>query len=841
MAISKKMKRLLCLALVCLMLTPIISFATTDNTDTKTEDTDNPANTGDTDTTTGDTAGDTTTPVADGEATWIDNLNSGATQAASVDKEAVLKEKEFLNLPFYERQKLSKEASVVAASKEDIEGHSYVCSNGGYELYLKQDCLSILIRDEKTGAIMRSTLTPEQAVARGYQQNMYDTVTSGLLVQPIKYDANAVTSRFGQYETGILTPVTEDCIKVEEFKEDGKVVGFTAHINFANYGFEFDLIVKLSENGALSWEIPDSTMKENNESYLMADLYVFPLFGYTDRGDREGYMILPDGNGITVKYEDNFQDGAAKYKTAYMKQVYGYDIGLDTTTTSTVTTAEGIEAVRDFTNESEEVVIPYFGAVHSDTGIAMVGLIEKGEYGAYIQGIINGINRCFENYVSPKFVYRVTYVEYTDNVGTSERKTTSEERLIKDAKVTYMLASGEEANYSGLANKLREHLLDIGSIEVKENQKFDIRLDFLGVDKETFLVFRRNVVATTTEDIKEIVNRLSELGVENILAIYEGWQEDGVYNLPIYDFDADSDIGGNSGITDLIEEFEKDEKVKLYLMQDMLTINTSMTSSVFTSINTFSGKTYERFEMFNEVFDTFRILYPHKSEQYIKELVEEFLDDGVNSVAFSGISDTLFVYQYEKKEYTRQDTMDYYTNALKDASDKGMDIILEAPYMYLWKYTDAYLDFTLGSSMYVYASEEIPFLSSVLKGTMNMYSEYINFEANSTEYFLKLVETGVLPSFLITKESPAVLQYTNSNWIYSSEYDKYEETIVEYYTKLKEVNDKVAGEFIVKHEKLDSGVSITTYSNGVKVYVNFSDVDVTVDDMTIEAESYIVR
>lgn len=31
MVISKKMKRLLCLAVVCLMLTPIISFATTDN------------------------------------------------------------------------------------------------------------------------------------------------------------------------------------------------------------------------------------------------------------------------------------------------------------------------------------------------------------------------------------------------------------------------------------------------------------------------------------------------------------------------------------------------------------------------------------------------------------------------------------------------------------------------------------------------------------------------------------------------------------------------------------------------------------------------------------------
>lgn len=839
MVINKKMKRLLCLALVCLMLTPIISFATTDSTDANTENTGDTTVDNNTDVTTDDTtAGNTVTTTTEG--TWIDTGKSNASEAATVPEEDVLAEKEFLNLPYYERQAISKEQAIVATSKEDIEGHSYVCSGGGYELYLYEEKMSIIIRDEETGAILRSTLTPTQAVARNYTQTMYDTVTSGVLVQPITYNKDASTSRFGNYSTGILTPLKEGYVSTEELKEDGKVVGFTAHINFTEYGFEFDIIVKLTEEGALSWEIPEDTIKETNENYLMADLYVFPLLGYTDRGDRDGYMILPDGNGITIDYDDYFQDGEPKYKTAYLKRVYGSDVGLSGIS-QTTTLGDTLESSRDFTTSSEEITIPYFGVVHSDTQIAMVGIIEEGEYGGYIHGMINGINRSFENYVSTRFEYRTLYQEFMDNVGSSERWKTSEGRMIGDIKVTYLLTSGEDATYSGLANKLRSHLLNTGIINANEDQEFDVRLDFLGVDKENFMVFRRNVVATTAEDIRDILGQLSELGVTNVLAVYEGWQDDGVYNVPIYEFDADSDVGGNKAIEELISDLEEGGTVSLYLMQDMLTINTSMTSSVYTSINGYTGKTYERYEMYNEVFTTFRYLYPHKSEEYIKDITNDFLDSGIKNAAFSGISDNMFVYIYDKKEYTRQDTMEHYANAIKDSKDNGMSIILESPYMYLWKYTDAYLDFTIGSSMYVYASHEIPFLSSVLKGSLKMYSEYINFEANSTEYFLKLVETGVLPSFLITKESPEVLQYTNSNWNYSSEYDKYEDTIAEYYSKLKEINDKVQGEYIVNHEKLDSDVSITTYSNGVKVYVNFSDVDVTVDGMTIEAESYSVR
>ena len=835
------------------MLTPIISFATTDNTGSDADNNDaqtNVDNPGDnTEGETGDNqTGDENNEggnTSDTEKTWIDNLNSGASQAATADEAAVLEYREFLKLPEAQRKELSKENGIVETSKEDIEEHKYICTRGGYELYFKADTFSVIIRDEKTGAVIRSTMTQNEAVAKGYNQSAYDFATNGLLIHYIEYAKDSGTSRYGQYtETAGVYATMENCkVTTEEIKEGGDVIGITAHLDYEKYGFKLDVILTMEEKGALKVEVPKSTMSETNSAYMMAEFYVLHMLGYSDRGDREGYLILPDGNGIIVRNEDFFKDGSGKYKAQFIKQAYGSDIGIDTTTTSSSSGAAGtgIQGTRNFTNAAEVLNMPYFGTVFEDTEIAVLGIVEEGEYGATIMGNINGVNRSFENYNFAKFVYRSLYNEYTDSVGGTERRTTTKDRMIDDITVTYLLTSGDEATYAGLASKLRDELIEEGIISASQKEDFDLRIDFFGIDKEDFLIFRRNVVATTTDDIREIVGTLSDKGVTNILAVYQGWQKDGVYNVPIYKFKADSDIGGNSGIKDLYEEFEENGNVDFFLIQDMTTINTSLTSSVFTSVSALTGRTYESTQRFNEVFKTFRFLYPYKTKEYMDDLVEDLIDSDIKNVAFSGMSENLFCYQDDKENYTRQTSMKYYEDALKNAKDKGMNVALQSPFMYLWKYTDAYLDFGIGSSMYVYATEEIPFVSSVLKGTINLYSEYINFEANSTEYFLKLVETGVAPSFLITKESPEVFQNTNSNWIYSSEYEKYEEQIIEYYNELKAINDKVKGEYIVNHEKLDSNVSITTYSNGVKVYVNFSDVDVKVDDMTIEAESYSVR
>lgn len=138
----------------------------------------------------------------------------------------------------------------------------------------------------------------------------------------------------------------------------------------------------------------------------------------------------------------------------------------------------------------------------------------------------------------------------------------------------------------------------------------------------------------------------------------------------------------------------------------------------------------------------------------------------------------------------------------------------------------------------MYVDEEVPFMSMVLKGVVPMYSDYVNFEANKQKFLLQMVESGVYPSFYLTAENSSKLIRTNSADLYSTEYTTYKDSIIDYDKQLRELNSVLGDANIVKHEILDNGVKAVTYSNGIKVYVNYSDSQQTAEGVTVEAMSY---
>lgn len=103
-----------------------------------------------------------------------------------------------------------------------------------------------------------------------------------------------------------------------------------------------------------------------------------------------------------------------------------------------------------------------------------------------------------------------------------------------------------------------------------------------------------------------------------------------------------------------------------------------------------------------------------------------------------------------------------------------------------------------------------------------------------------MVETGNYPSFYITKESASELIYTNSSDIYSSQYDVYRDDIIQYTKELKAVYEAVAGARIVDHKIINGSVRAVTYSNGVRIYLNYGSTAYTLDGMSIDAMSYKV-
>lgn len=689
-----------------------------------------------------------------------------------------------------------------------IKDYELMAENDTYKLYLYEPRFSILLENKETGKIMESTLSDEKDDGEsnvGWNGRM----KSGINITVIQNEQNTLQADM------VTTQNTIQTTKIDN--------GFSSKIYFTPY--QFGLTVNVTLDGKdLVVNVPDDSVIEEKEGTYISTVSLFPFMGYSHLGDQPGYMLIPDGNGALI----NLDNKEGRYTTGFSQMIYGDDSGFVNSDKKTYLWDE-----LDMLQNANRVMAPIFGMAHTTDQQGYLAVVEKGEKRAYIEAQPNGAmvnyNRCYA-----RFLLRDVFVQPLNNSSSGSVRRYEEDRTHSDLQVRYMLLTGDEANYSSMATKYREYLLN-NKLLVKKDSSYNSRIDFLGTDRENFLLGTRAVTMTTTEQVQSIYSELKNAGITSLLTVYKGWQDGGLYDLPISKFDADSHIGGDSDLEDLVKESET-SGYKVYLYNDALRLNPSTNMFNFNTVKLVNKRAFEE-EVWADVYKKFNYLTPESTTEDFTDFTESMAKDDLNRIAVAGISDTLFSYSYRSAYYSRNYTADAYS-ALLDSVDEKADMVLEQPNAYLWKNTDAYLDMPLGSSDYMYMDEEIPFMSMVLKGVIPMYSDYVNFEANKQKFLLQMAESGVYPSFYLTAENSSKLIRTNSANLYSTEYSTYKDSIIDYDKQLRELNTVLGDANIIKHETMDNGVKVVTYSNGIKVYVNYTEAQQTVDGVTVEAMSY---
>lgn len=691
-----------------------------------------------------------------------------------------------------------------------IKDYEMVAENQNYRMYYYEDRLSVILQNKETGKYMYSTLM--DAEDDGYSNAQWNAyMKSGI-------SCNIIVDTIEGTQLDLVT--TENTISTKKITN-----GVEVKVKYPDYGLGYTANIVL-DGDKLNVTIPDDSIVEEKEDTYFASISLFPFMGYTYMDVQKGYMLVPDGNGALI----NLDNKEGRYSSGFIQNVYGADQGFGSSGSSSLMWDDF-----DIVNDPYQVLAPIFGMAHLDDQLAYLAVIEGGDKRATIQADPNGAsvnyNRCFA-----RFTMRTVFTQPLNNSGSSGVQTVEADRSHDDLSVSYLLLSGDDANYSGMATAYRNYLLENGLVN-KADTDYNTRVDFLGTEREEFLIGTKAVPVTTVEQMSEMFNELQGSGVSSLLSVYKGWQKGGLYNIPISKYKADSHIGGTSHLTDFIKESAK-KNYDIYLYNNALEINVDQNSFTYDAAKRIN-KTNLEINTNQQVFDTFYYQLPSRTDSNLDDFVSSYTKKDVNNLAVAGITDTLFSYSSKGRYYSRKDTAEKYGDVLKDVK-ANTNLVLEQPFAYLWQYTDAVLDMPLGSSGYMYLDENVPFLSMVLKGVVPMYSEYVNFEANKTEYFLKMVESGVYPSFYLTYENSSSLIYTNSNDLYSTEFETYKETVEEYDKELRAVAEQVGDANISKHEILDNGVTKVTYSNGVVIYVNYSDSIATVDGVTIQAMSYEV-
>ncbi|MBQ3486328.1 MAG: hypothetical protein IJA77_12590 [Clostridia bacterium] len=563
----------------------------------------------------------------------------------------------------------------------------------------------------------------------------------------------------------------------------------------------------------------DDVVLLSETSYTAAGLYIFPFLGYSYMGEDEGYMIIPDGQGAIIKLENN----EGRYKNPFSRQVYGVNIGVD----GEVHSASTVPV--------ENVIMPVFGMVHTADQIGFLGVIEEGDYAANIMAYMNGNTVSNFDWICAKYTYRLVYNQPMGMNGSAAAGTvptrTAKARSM-DITQHFLLEDGDNASYAGLAVAYRNYLIDQGTFAGASDRPFDVQLDFLGMERENYIFGKQDVVMTSFETAGNILRELKANGVDEMAVVLRGWQDQGLTGgVPVEGFNPARSLGGKSGLNAL-REYAEAEGIDLALEADVLSLNVethpTLTYSAYKQI---TSKTYER-PTFGKVYSTLQYLTPSVSADKAANVVRELNANAVKGVSFTGITQLLADYHFKDAYHDTTEMAEIYAGIAKNAGE-NLTVTLSSPNAYLWPYADVLSDLPIGGSDHAYTDAEIPFLAIALSGQVPYYAEYVNFQANTHEFFLHLMEQGARPAFLLTWEDPIELQDTNSSDIYSSRYELYQEMIQTWYKDLNSLHEAVGEDgAIVNHERSGNMVRVT-WDNGTQVYLNFGDKEASFDDVTL--------
>ena len=693
---------------------------------------------------------------------------------------------------------------------EASEDYVVVAESETYKLWYYEPRFSIKLENKKTGVVMESTVSDEN-VKGDPNKSWTGYIQSGIVIFAIVGTVNTYQVDMNTCKNTIETVAIDN--------------GICATIYFEKYGFGLSVEVTL-EDDELVVRVPDGSIVEKKKNNYISTVSLFPMLGYSYLGEKDGYMLIPDGNGALIYLDDK----EGRYSSGFSRMIYGVDYGFEQTDNSSYLW-DRFETVTD----PNAVVAPIFGMAHTSCGQAYLAIVEGGEERCSIEAQPNGVmvdyNRCFA-----RFLLRDVFVQPLNNSNSGTVKTVENDRLHADLQVRYCLLSGEEANYTGMANTYRDYLLE-NALVAQTDCGYNTRVDILGSDREEFLLGTTAVTMTTTQQAAEIYEQLRQKGVQDVLSVYKGWQDGGAFSWPLSDYKADSAIGGTAALTELIKT-QGQQGYDIYLYNNATLVNDATTAFTFDVMKMVNKRTF-KIETRDQVYDLFYYLLPSKTGENLDRLAADLQKEGLDKMALTGITGTLFSFSSKGSYYSRTDTLASYLRSVC-AADEVLELVLENPNSYLWKYCSAYLDMPLGSSDFLYVDQDIPFLSMVLKGLLPMYSKYVNFEANKTENFLQMVESGVYPSFYLTWEETSQLLYTNSSNLYSLEFANYCDTVAEYDAALRAIAEKTGNARIAGHETLATGVVKVSYDNGVVIWVNYTESDYTADGITVGALSYKV-
>ncbi len=587
----------------------------------------------------------------------------------------------------------------------------------------------------------------------------------------------------------------------------------------------------LSEEGLVATILTDQITSDSG-NYQLTNISLLPYFASCGKVEG-GWFLVPDGSGAIIEFDE-------KQGKTYSQSIWGMDYAIESTVKA---------------NMMQNAGLPIFG-FHRQDG-AVLGTITGGAAVSTVQAEVYG-NEITQSHIYTEFLVKAFD---TSSIGEVSDKASfniyAQDSVEEYPQVTYLLFDSNETTYSDMARAYQEVLVKKGILgERLSGKTLPIYMDFTGYEvvDESFLgiATQSKTVLSTLEEVDDVLKELEKREIDGVHIRLKAYGNEGLYHTLSATFDLDKCVGTKKELNSLKEAVNKNGGT-LYLennpsivysegkpFKKMTHAVRSLKKTVVEAIDydlvakTNAEAAYEYYLMSPAYFTSL-------TEQFVRTFIKKCESADGYGYSWSDYGAKMWSDFHHSTPFDRTQAVDAANQAAKVAGETFEKVMTDGSNAYALPRVQTMLNMPLTCSDLNSESYSVPFYQMVIHGYKTYAGAPLNTGADMERAYLATIETGagLYYSYYTAKEQP--LKETQAGTlIYPTGIDDSYETMERQYREASDILNHLQGQLMTNHERVEEDVFVTTYEDGTKIGVNYSNKDVTVEKKCIPAKGFAV-
>ena len=241
----------------------------------------------------------------------------------------------------------------------------------------------------------------------------------------------------------------------------------------------------------------------------------------------------------------------------------------------------------------------------------------------------------------------------------------------------------------------------------------------------------------------------------------------------------------------------------------------------------------------NDDRDTYYLVKPAIAMRSVNTLVDAAASYGAG-VSFRDIGYMLSADYDSKNHTTREAVLHQQAEKLAELKASGRDVMIRQGNDYAAVQATLITDMDFDGGQYSIIDEYVPFYPLALHSRVSYTGASLNLADDAEEVLLRSAEVGAGLQYTLTAQSARVLQDSTYSEFYGADASLVLDDITAQVAQYRQTLSGIFNQEMTGHERVGN-VTITTYANGTRVYVNFGYTDAAVDGITVPARSYAAQ